>query len=95
MDFTEILRKKLRHQCWYRGCTESDRVLGGFADGYVAYCTLEELHELAKLLEEDDRDIWRWISGQEAPPERHKQLINKIIHYSEQKHHEPQASHHL
>lgn len=47
-----------------------DLILGGFADQYLDQFTQEELDRYEALLEENDPDIYNWITGRETPPSR-------------------------
>jgi antitoxin CptB len=83
MQDLALLRKKLRHQCWYRGCKETDQVLGLYANARLDAMQEAELAAFASLLEEDDRDIWLWVSEQQPVPARHAKMIENIqaFHY--------------
>ena len=78
MQELKIRRKRLRHQCWYRGCTETDQLLGAYADAFVPGAAAEQLDGFEALLAEDDRDIWLWLSAQREVPQNHALLIESI-----------------
>jgi len=61
--------KRLRYRSWHRGCKETDLILGRFADDKLADLAPAQLSVYEKLLDENDADIWDWISGKEAPKE--------------------------
>lgn len=71
-------RKRLRHQSWYRGCKETDDILGPFADEFLPACSDEDATGFEALLDEDDWDIWRWLTGEQPIPVEHQPLIEKI-----------------
>lgn len=74
----EALRKKLLYQSWHRGCKETDGVLGPFAETFLPHCLAEELAAFEALLEEDDWDIWHWLTVPGTAPERHTGFIDRI-----------------
>jgi len=60
--------KRIHYRSWHRGCKETDLVLGDFADKGLAELSPELLDIYEKLLDENDIDIWNWLTGHEAPP---------------------------
>ena len=71
-------RKRLRHQSWYRGCKETDSILGIFADDFLPNCSDDEAAAFEALLNEDDWDIWRWLTGEQPMPKEHQKLLARI-----------------
>ena len=67
----QIRRKRLRFRSWHRGTRELDLMLGRFADRFINHLTTEQLDRYEALIDEPDPDIYRWISGGEAPPAAH------------------------
>jgi antitoxin CptB len=65
----EIRLKRLRYRSWHRGCKETDVLLGNFADSQLAALPPLLLDIYERLLDENDADIWDWITGK-APPAR-------------------------
>lgn len=63
----EIRIKRLRYRSWHRGCKETDVLLGNFADAKLAALPPAQLDVYELLLDEDDADIWDWITGKAAP----------------------------
>lgn len=72
-------RKRLRYQSWHRGCKETDDILGPFADIWLP--KVEETKRFEALLEEDDWDIYRWLTAQQPMPEEHQTILNEIIDF--------------
>lgn len=66
---TEILRKRLRYQSWHRGRRETDLMLGRFADRHLAEFDAGQLGRYAALLEQNDADLFDWVSQKKALPE--------------------------
>jgi antitoxin CptB len=64
----EIRRKRLLFRSWHRGTKETDLLLGSFAERYLAGFTTEQLDRYEALLENDDGDLYDWITGRAAVP---------------------------
>jgi len=69
-DHTETQRKKLRIRAWRRGFKEADLILGRFADAHLDGLSPAGVDAFEALLEENDADIYAWIIGREATPDR-------------------------
>jgi antitoxin CptB len=74
----EIRLKRLRLRSWRRGTKEMDLVLGPFADNRLEALAAAELDLYEALLAENDQDLYQWVSGQVAPPDRFAGLIKTI-----------------
>lgn len=72
-------RKRMIYQSWHRGCKETDVVLGPFADVFLAQCSDAELAAFTLLLDENDWDIWNWITNPENTPPAHRNMIDQIV----------------
>ena len=70
--------KRLRLRSWRRGIREADLILGRFADERLEGLDEDALAAYEALLEEPDWDIYYWVTGASAPPERHAALIGEI-----------------
>jgi antitoxin CptB len=64
----QILRKRLVYRSWHRGTREMDLLLGSFADKHVPDFTPADLQVYQALLEQNDPDLYNWITGQAEPP---------------------------
>lgn len=73
--------KRLRYRSWHRGCKETDIILGNFADDRLETLDSGLLAVYERLLDEDDVNIWDWISGKTAPSEDYKPLIEMFKAY--------------
>lgn len=62
--------KKLLYQSWYRGCKETDKIIGYFAKRYIHELSDHELSELEEILSENDNDIYDWLSNKSPMPDR-------------------------
>ena len=74
-----IRRKRLRFRSWHRGTRELDLMLGRFADRFIHDLTTEQLDRYEALVDQPDPDIYRWISGGEAPPAAHDTDVLDMI----------------
>lgn len=64
----ELWLKRLRYRSWHRGCKETDLVLGTYCDQRVEQLNENELRRYELLLDEEDADIWSWLTGKTPCP---------------------------
>ncbi|MBY8975642.1 succinate dehydrogenase assembly factor 2 [Rhodobacteraceae bacterium NNCM2] len=77
-DPTEIRLKRLRIRAWRRGTKEMDLILGGYVDSEGASLDEATIAALEAVMEENDNDLYQWVSGQSAGPERHEGILSKL-----------------
>lgn len=65
----EIRVKRLRMRAWHRGTKEMDLLLGGWADAHLDTADDVALDLFERVLDEDDHDLYHWISGQRQAPD--------------------------
>ncbi len=70
--------KRLHMRSIRRGIKEMDIILSGFSDAALSALDAEELNLYEALLEENDHDLYGWVSGQLAIPAHYLDLITKI-----------------
>lgn len=70
--------KRLRMRSMRRGIKEMDIILDRFATAQLADLDADMLDLYDSLLEENDQDLYRWVTGQETPPTRFGPLIAQI-----------------
>ncbi|HLI65385.1 MAG TPA: succinate dehydrogenase assembly factor 2 [Caulobacteraceae bacterium] len=71
--------EKLRYRAWRRGFREADLILGGFADARLNDLDAGEVEAFARLLDENDHDLWAWIvDGAQAPPVLEGPLLDQL-----------------
>ncbi|MEQ8481479.1 MAG: succinate dehydrogenase assembly factor 2 [Hoeflea sp.] len=63
-------RRRILVRAWRRGIREMDLVIGGFADAEIASLDDDELDQFEALMAEDDGDLLKWVTGEQATPER-------------------------
>jgi len=68
MNVRETRVKKLLYRSWYRGCKETDRIVGGYAKKHIAEFSDVELDELETILEHNDNDLWDWLCDKRETP---------------------------
>ncbi|MEM6679364.1 MAG: succinate dehydrogenase assembly factor 2 [Pseudomonadota bacterium] len=70
--------KRLRIRSWRRGIREMDMLLGPFADGPLAELDEGDLAAYEDLLEENDQELYAWMSGRTEPSLPHAALVARI-----------------
>ncbi len=61
-------RRKILFRAWHRGMREVDLLMGPYADARLAELSEAELDDLENLMEEVDRDIFKWLIGEGQVP---------------------------
>lgn len=74
--------KRLAMRSWRRGTKEMDLILGAFADARLAAMTPSMLDRYEALLDENDHDLYAWISGALPMPARHAPLLPAIADFA-------------
>ncbi|MEM7236464.1 MAG: succinate dehydrogenase assembly factor 2 [Pseudomonadota bacterium] len=74
----EIRIKRLRIRAWRRGTKEMDLLLGNFIDARGQSLGPHSLDALEALMEENDNDLYRWVSGQVPTPPQHEVIVQEI-----------------
>jgi antitoxin CptB len=59
-----------------------DLILGGFADNGLAGLENAALNGYEALLEENDWDLYYWITGARAVPDAHRAMIEVLRRHS-------------
>ncbi|MFK7943943.1 MAG: succinate dehydrogenase assembly factor 2 [Paracoccaceae bacterium] len=70
--------KRLKIRCWRRGTKEMDMLFGPFADHGLKDLDDAALDAFEALMEENDNDLYLWISGAEAHPPEHTDAIQTV-----------------
>jgi len=66
----DVRRRRIHFRAWHRGMRETDLILGRFADAQIHTLDEAELDAFEALLEEQDRDVLAWLTGEVPTPER-------------------------
>ena len=69
---------KIGYRAKYRSIREMDLIFRQFWEIFKKNYTEEELVKFEKLIEEDDFDLYQWISGATAVPAKYQSLISQI-----------------
>jgi antitoxin CptB len=73
---TRLRRLKIRSM--RRGTKEMDLILMRYFEARRDAMGAQALDAYEALLEENDQELYAWVSGQAAPPERHADLVADI-----------------
>jgi antitoxin CptB len=74
----DVRLKRLRIRSWRRGTKEMDLILGSFCDTELAGLPEADIALYEELLEENDHDLYRWVTGQAPAPDRFADLLERI-----------------
>jgi antitoxin CptB len=78
-DQLERLRKRLRFRSWHRGTREMDLILGRFADATLSSLDAEQLDRYAALLENNDPDLYDWLTSRTRVPAEHDHDVMTLL----------------
>ncbi|QFT81533.1 Antitoxin CptB [Roseovarius sp. THAF27] len=70
--------KRLRMRSMRRGTKEMDILLMRFSEARLAALSPAELDLYETLLEENDQDLYQWVTGQTPPPPHLADLIGQV-----------------
>lgn len=70
--------KRLKMRSMRRGIKEMDLILSAYADGQLEDMDDAMLALYDSLLDENDHDLYQWVTGQTAPPDRFVALVTDI-----------------
>lgn len=70
--------KRLQMRSMRRGIKEMDIILSRYAEAHLAGMDAPALDLYEALLNENDQDLYQWVSGQAEAPQELSGLISKI-----------------
>ena len=70
--------KRLKMRSMRRGIKEMDLILSAYADGALEGMDGVQLDLYDALLQENDQDLYQWVTGQAATPEPYGYMIHDI-----------------
>ena len=73
--------KRLRLRSWRRGIKEMDLILGAYADAQLAELDAGTLDRYEALLDENDQDLYKWVSGGAPHPATHAEMLSEIAEF--------------
>lgn len=79
VETTENRRKRLKFRAWHRGTREMDLLLGSFADRHLEAFSEDELAQFERILENNDPDLYNWVSGKEEAPDTEKSQVMTLL----------------
>ena len=79
---TDERLKRLKVRAWRRGIKEMDLLLGTYVDREGPGLDPDTLDRLEALMEENDLDLYAWVTGQQPAPEAHAPLIAEIARHA-------------
>lgn len=71
----EIRLKRLYMRASHRGTKEMDLICTAWCDARLSAADAATLDLFEAFLEENDNDLYRWVSGQVAPPPRYAAMV--------------------
>lgn len=70
--------KRLAMRSMRRGIKEMDILLIRYSERCLAQMSAAEMDAYEAMLNENDQDLYQWISGQSAAPQQHRALVDHI-----------------
>ena len=77
----KIRLKRLKMRSMRRGIKEMDIILSGFSDLHLIDMSGAQLDLYEDFLDENDQDLYQWVSGQVAGYPQYEQLLKQIKVY--------------
>ena len=77
-ELREHTVRRLYMRSMRRGIKEMDLILSAFAEAKLAEMSDAQIALYDALLNENDHDLYQWVTGQAPAPERFAQLISEI-----------------
>jgi antitoxin CptB len=74
--------KKLLYRSNYRGCKETDILIGKFATSELGKFSYYEFNLFKDFLDENDWDIYNWLVGKTAIPNKYQALTKQILEFN-------------
>ena len=75
----EQIKKKIIYRSNYSGTKEMDKLLGAFTRKYLDQLNGEDLHQLIKLLEIDDNNLYNFYNGLNTDLQFEDNKINNLF----------------
>lgn len=82
----EARLKRMRMRSWRRGTKEMDLILGPYADEMLPKMSDAALVLYDALLEENDQDLYPWVSGAQPCPPQYLELLSEIAVFARARH---------
>ncbi|KAF0231155.1 MAG: hypothetical protein FD175_1024 [Beijerinckiaceae bacterium] len=72
-------RKRILFRAWHRGTREMDLVMGRYAESVITTLTDAEMDIFETLIDQQDRDLFSWISQGEPVPVEHDTAVFRAM----------------
>ena len=82
----EIRLKRLKIRSWRRGTREMDMLLGPYFDERGGDMDDATLDAYEALLDENDQDLYAWVSGRAEPPAELTPMLDVIRAHAAETH---------
>ncbi|GAT75757.1 TPR repeat-containing protein [Ehrlichia ruminantium] len=83
MDPVLEKRKRLLYRSLHRGCKEMDIILGNFALHHIYLLSIEDVDEYEKVVNTNDYQLYKYITGEELVPEYlSSNIIKNIVDFN-------------
>lgn len=86
METSEARLKRMRMRSWRRGTKEMDMILGPWSDENLAGLGSAALDVYDLLLEENDQDLYLWVSGALPCPAQYTDILSEIGAFARDRH---------
>ena len=77
----ETRLKRLKIRSWRRGTKEMDLLLGPYADEVLPTLDGAALDAYEALLDENDQDLYAWISGAAPMAAPHAEMLGRVAEF--------------
>lgn len=74
----DVRIKRMKMRSMRRGIKEMDIILSAYADRNLADMDTAGLDVFDALLNENDQDLYQWVTGQVRPPAQFARLVSSI-----------------
>lgn len=74
----EARLKRMKMRSMRRGIKEMDLILSAYAERALADMTPADLDLYDALLQENDRDLYEWVTEQQTTPDTYSELLKDI-----------------
>lgn len=74
--------KRLKMRSWRRGTKEMDMILGPYSDTELAGLGQAQIALYDALLNENDHDLYQWVTGQAPTPDSYLDLMTGISKFA-------------
>ena len=75
----DVRRRRNLFRAWHRGIREMDLIMGRFTDTAIGTMSDAELDDFERLIEAPDRDLFRWITGEDETPPNYDTTIFRRV----------------